>query len=346
MASARGRLLCLMFLVQAPVALAETATPTPAAPSRSGDPAYDSLIEKAVSEFNLGHWGEAKAFFLRAHQLHPNARTLRSLGHSSYELRLYVDAIRYFSEALRSEAQPLTPQLRAHAEQQLADARSFVTHVELVLEPAHATVHVGGREPAFDEDGTLLLDPGLHELAATAPDHEPEVRTITAHAAERIELRFILKPVPNLALEPPMLEEPIAESAPPPAAATPDPTPPPPAEASSLSTAQWVGIGLGAAGLVAGGVALSFSLAAVHENNVSKRSCKEGCDEAGRDARKSALALADVATASAITAGVLVVSGAACFFAAPRSSERQAASWRVTPVASTRSAGMIATGTF
>jgi hypothetical protein len=352
MSSAWGRLLCLIIVLQAPSALAQTAMGQPVAASRSGDPAYDGLIDKAVIEFTLGHWGEARAFFLRAHQLRPNARTLRSLGHTSYELRLYVDAIGYFRQALRSEEQPLTPQLRTQVEQQLAEARSFVTRIQLALEPSSVTVRVDGHEPVFDDDGTLLLDPGPHELSAAAPEYEPQVRAISAHGAERLALTFNLGPVPSLAQEQPlpMLDdapiEPEPEHTPTASAAAPPATPKDQA-APYPSTPQWIGIGLGAAGVVAGGVALGFSLAAVHENNVSERSCTaKSCDDAGRDARKSALTHADIATVSVIVAGALVASGAVCYFTSTADSERESASWRVSPVASHRTAGLMLSGQF
>ena len=353
MSSAWGRLLCLVILLFAPGALAQSSASTPLASTRAGDPAYDGLIEKAVAEFNLGHWGEAKAFFLRAHQLRPNARTLRSLGHTSYELRLYVDAIGYFRQALRSEEQPLTPQLRANVEQQLAEARSFVTHVQLQLEPAHVAVRVDGRDAVFDDDGTLLLDPGLHELAASAPEYEPQVRTISAHGAERRTLTFSLSPVHRSSVMPTLEpEQPVlVESAPlePPLSAAPEAhdAPEPTREpSSSLTTQQWVGIGLSAAGVVAGGVALGFSLAAASENDVSKRTCNaNGCNDAGRDARESALAHADVATVSVITAALGVIWGAKYYFASP-SSERQTASLHIAPVANAKTAGLIMSGRF
>lgn len=350
MSSAWSRLLAVMTIVYASGVLAQPTPNPPVASARSSDPQYESLIAKAVTEFNLGHWGEAKAFFMRAHELHPNARTLRSLGLTSYELRLYVDAIGYFRDALRSEEQPLTPQLREHVQQQLAEARSFVTRVQLTVEPDNAVVRVDGQQPVYEEDGTLLLDPGLHELAAHAADYESQVRTVTAHGAELIEIALSLGPLPSPGYEPEqvmLVDAPAPEA--PLRAATPVPQAQRPAvDDSSLSAPQWVGIALGAAGVAAGGVALGFSLAALHENDVSKRSCPAAtsCDAAGRDARKSALSHADVATVSAIAAGALVVSGAVCFLAASGGSERETASWHITPVASHQTAGLLMSGHF
>src|SRR5688572_33225726 len=91
----------------------------------SGDAAYDNLIKKALIEFNLSHWGEAKAYFQRAHQLRPSARTLRSLGLTSYEQRLYVSALGYLRQALVSQERPLTPEMRVQVQNEIEEARSF-----------------------------------------------------------------------------------------------------------------------------------------------------------------------------------------------------------------------------
>ena len=125
---------------------------------------YQSLVEKGLREFELGNFGEARAFFQRAHQQSPNARTLRGLGMASYELRHYVEAIDYFQKALASKERPLTAQMHEELSQLLIQARSFVTRLKLTVTPSTALLRLDTRELFRDSDGSILLDPGSHEL--------------------------------------------------------------------------------------------------------------------------------------------------------------------------------------
>jgi hypothetical protein len=329
----RCALLMLPWLLCAHLAQGQPNPASTVEPSRSGDAEYDQLIEKAVVEFNLGHWGEAKAFFVRAHQLRPNARTFRSLGLTSYEQRLYVDALGYFQSALLSEQTPLTAAQREQVSHQLAEVRSFVTRVRLTLEPSTLSLHVDGKDPIYDQDGQLLLDPGEHELSAEAAGHEPQVRALTAHGAEQIELKLSLTPLLlTAAVEPPRVPEPLP---------LPEPRRAEPSSGTWLGTPQWVGIGLAGGGVVAAAVGGVFSLLATNANSDSKRSCTATrCDDTGRAYRETALARADVATGSFIAAGVLVAAGAVSFFAIPSGERRPASAWRVTPVVDQQTAAV------
>lgn len=315
-------LLLLPWLLFTGMARAQPTRPASEETSRSGDAEYDQLIEKAVVEFNLGHWGEAKAFFLRAHQLRPNARTFRSLGLTSYEQRLYVDALGYFQKALASDQTPLTVAQREQVSHQLAEVRSFVTRVRLTLEPSTLSLHVDGKDPVYDQDGQLVLDPGEHELAAEASGHEPQVRALTAHGAEQIELKLSLTPLPLTAAAEPRAQEPLPR---------PELTRAEPSSGTPLGTPQWLGIGLAGGGVVAAAVGGVFSLLAASANSASRSCTATHCDDAARAKRETALARADVATGSFIAAGVLVAAGAVSFFAIPSGERRPASAWHLTP---------------
>src|SRR3954462_10962838 len=93
-------------------------------------PEYKELIRKALQEYQLGNWAEAKVFFSDAHVLFPNARTLRGLGLTTYALRDYVQAIGYFEASLRNPVQPLSPQLQAGVRELLDQALRFVARVK------------------------------------------------------------------------------------------------------------------------------------------------------------------------------------------------------------------------
>lgn len=160
------------------------------------DPAYLAVIDKALLAFNQGHWTEAKVFFAEAHALQPSARTLRGLGLASYESRSYVAAIEYLEQAMVSQVHPLTPEMRMLAAELVAEARQFVTRVHVVLSPSRATLRVDGRPAQYTADGTILLDPGEHELLAMAAEFRPMRRRVESEGGRELRVRMVLERKP------------------------------------------------------------------------------------------------------------------------------------------------------
>jgi hypothetical protein len=210
---------------------------------------YEETIRHAVEEYSLGHWTEARFFFARAHALNPNARTLRGLGLTCYESRNYVEAIGYFNQALQSAEQPLTDKMRADIAQLLQQAQQFVTRVIVTLDPARAELEVDHVPRELAADGVVLLDPGEHELSASAEGHRPEQHTLNAEGGElRLELRLrALDGAPALVKGP--------EQTPPPRMA---------AESGSSDLAPYIVMGAGGAALVAGAVLVGIAAADKH----------------------------------------------------------------------------------
>jgi hypothetical protein len=210
---------------------------------------YQQLVQQGLREYGLGNFSEAKAFFAQAHALSPNARTLRGLGMSSYELRHYVEASGYFEQALDSAERPLTLQMRGEVSQLLRQARSFMTHVKVTLEPSTAELRVDTRPGVTDANGQLLLDPGTHELVAEAPNHEPVSRSIRTDGGEQLTLRLSLHAQNDNKSDAPVAAETAAPS---------------PSTASTThhndgSVGPWVLIGVSAAVAITGGVLLGLS---------------------------------------------------------------------------------------
>lgn len=214
---------------------------------------YKQLVKQALHEFQLGNFSEAKSFFTQAHGISPNARTLRGLGMSSYELRAYVEAIDYFEAALASIERPLTNEMRTEVTRLLAQARAFITHVKLNLEPANAVVLVDTHPARRDSSGELLLDPGTHELSFEAHEYETTTRSIRADGNETLAFSIKLRPLrpaPVAAQETPF-EAPL----PPQPKAAPASAPP-----AATSAGPWIVIGVSGAVVVAGGVLLALAL--------------------------------------------------------------------------------------
>jgi hypothetical protein len=204
---------------------------------------YQESIAKALQEFELGHWTEAKVFFLRAHAIRPSARTLRGVGLACYESRNYVEAIDHLTEAMASTVQPLTPAMHKAAADLIAEARQFVMLAHIELEPATAELRIDGKLVKVAADGSALLDPGEHELSASAPGYERLRRRVNTEGGSETQLHLVLQPLAAAT-------QPLASDFDAPAAL----------ESDAGSVAPWLVIGGSAALAVAGGVLLGLGL--------------------------------------------------------------------------------------
>jgi PEGA domain len=207
--------------------------------------AYQESIAKALQEFDLGHWTEAKVFFLRAHVLRPSARTLRGLGLACYESRHYVEAIDYLTQAISSKVQPLTPAMRNAAAGLVAEARQFVMLTHIELEPASAELRVDGKLVKLAPDGSTLLDPGEHEFSVSAPGYARLRRRVNTEGGSETQLHLVLQPQAD-APQPLASSDFDAESE--------------SVDTSSESAVPWLVIGGSTALAAAGGVLLALGL--------------------------------------------------------------------------------------
>jgi hypothetical protein len=158
------------------------------------DPAYRTAIKEGLAEYDAHHFEEARSLFRRAHEISPNARTFRSIGMTSFELRDYVSAVRNLSAALLDQRKPLSTEQREHSQALLARSRAFVDGYTLTVSPRDARVIIDGHAPEFEPDGTLLFGFGLHTVEVSA--HGMEVRSlpISVRGGERRELSVTLTP--------------------------------------------------------------------------------------------------------------------------------------------------------
>lgn len=154
--------------------------------------AYEALIRRAVAEYQSGAWEEARALFQEAHALEPNARTLRGLGLTAYELHRYVECIADFEAALTHPERPLDAAQRKEVAGLLARAKGFISAYELELEPVDAQVLIDGGQASF-RDGLVLLDPGVHTLVVRAEGYTESHQQLRVPAGARRSLRIVLQ---------------------------------------------------------------------------------------------------------------------------------------------------------
>jgi hypothetical protein len=167
-----------------------------AAQTRGEDAAYHEAITRALQEFNLGHWTEAKVFFREAHARKPSARTLRGIGLASYESRNYVEAIDFLGQALTSTVQPLTSDMRNATNKLIEQSREFVMRAQIDVTPQNAELFVDGKPVRLAADGSTLLDPGEHELSVVAAGYATTQRRLNTEGGSERQLHFTLKPKP------------------------------------------------------------------------------------------------------------------------------------------------------
>ena len=311
------------------------------AEAQSAETQYRAHIQRALQEYGLGHWSEARAFFVRAHEITPNARTLRGMGLASYEMRDYVAAIRYLQEARSDQRQPLSDTMRTEAERQIEEAQSFIAHCILSVEPPDASIKIDGEPANVDADGTLMINPGDRELSLEADGYEPVKRTLTVNGGDRPKLHYALRRI-----EPTPLAVTRNSSLPPSAAVSSSTERADAPGFFSLTPLKVVGLALAGGAVVAAGVGTGFSIAALNDRSASNRDCDAtGCGPSGLEHRERALSRADVATVSFASAGALLLAGALTFVLAPNR-ERRRPSVAFAPLLDVRSAGITAGGAF
>jgi tetratricopeptide (TPR) repeat protein len=246
-------LLGLSLLVVVPVPCSAQQAPT----STGGE--YGRLVQEATQDFDAGDFAEAHALFERAHKLEPNARTLRGLGKSSFELQHYVQAIREFSDSLSETEKPLTPEQRADVAELLDRAKSYIATVILDVSPREAVILVDGEAV---KDGTLTLDPGDRRVTVHADGYRDQDMLINAEGGETKTISIRLAPIgasAPLAAQGVALPQPSTSTIPAPAHALAPDKGPIGAERSQSLLAQWwfwTAVGVAIAGGVTAGVLL------------------------------------------------------------------------------------------
>ena len=305
--------LCATWLATASGAHAQQPQPAPESPE------YRRTIDDAVEEFRAGHWEEARALFGRAHEIEPSARTLRGLGMTAFELRMYVQSMRELDAALRETRKPLEGGMRAAAEALIVKARAFVARVQIVPNPKEAALVLDGRAPALEPDGRVSLDAGLHVVSATADGYKPSSLRFAVEGGRDQVLQLPLEPIlalPNAvpAIDPNRPPQPHASAQPepqaPPVVPPAQPTPPPAKRSPLLGTLAWVTLG----GAVAfGGAATATWLIGDGKYSELEDGCgvEQDCDPDEVD--DASIATLDtmtnvfmgVAIASAVASGVL-----------------------------------------
>jgi alkylhydroperoxidase/carboxymuconolactone decarboxylase family protein YurZ len=250
------------------------------------------VVARAVAEFDAGHLAEARALFAQAHELWPSARTLRTLGMTAFELRMYPRALEELQAALSDPRRPLPDQQRSQVASLIERTRAFVGRYRLQLSPAEAVLSVDGVVRAAGP-GPLVLELGDHSLLARAQGYSElrRVLSVQGHEDEALPLMLERLAAPAALLAKPTALDPASAIS---EAATPNHTP------------AWIAFGVAAVGGVTGCVTGIVAFTKKHE-----------AGETGKT-------IADVSTVAFIVAGSAAALGAVLWFTAPEPTREQA----------------------
>ena len=186
---------------------------------------------------------------------------------------------------------------------------------------------------------TKLRDRGLaleyYARYADDPGAEPaRMELVTARLAHLRELEAVTAPKPSAAAKPRQTEAAISQ--------TPKSTDTSTVQhASGLSTAQVVGILVGAAGVAGLGVGAGFGILARSDADVAHGLCDgNNCiSQRGVDAANDANRSATISTVAFLAGGALLAGGAALIVFGAVGSEREVAAFRFLPYATDHSLG-------
>ncbi|MBI5533847.1 MAG: tetratricopeptide repeat protein [Deltaproteobacteria bacterium] len=221
---------------------------------------------------------------------------------------------------------PRVPLARA----QLAELDQQLPRLALQLAPgtpAGCVVLVDDVQLEAASIGTqMTLDPGEHRLVVRVPGREEAATVVKLAPGDRRSV--------TLATGAPL---PTTSSSPPPAAAA-----PPERASNTKRTLGWVIGGVGAAGLVAGGVT---GMMALGKKNEMEDNCAGACNDAARDAADSGRTLALLSTVSFAVGLAGVGVGSYLLLTSP-SKEPASPSVAIAPTTLPRGAGLSIQGSF
>lgn len=169
--------------------------PPPAA-ADVAPPGYQKAAELGFQEYERGNYEEARARFLQAHRLWPNARVLRALGHCEFELAHYVAAVEFLQQTLTSSVRALSEVQRRETEELLGRARSHVARIVVQTVPTTAHVLIDGADARRDLEGAVMLAAGPHTIEVHAAGYLTGQRELTVEGNVDRVVQVALLPVP------------------------------------------------------------------------------------------------------------------------------------------------------
>jgi hypothetical protein len=191
------RLALVAMLVCAP-ALAAPPTDAPVSAAKLGEARLH--FQQGVALYKDQNFDAALAEFEGAYAISSEPVVLYDLGLTQKALFRYGEAIETLEKYLADSAahgQPVAKARRAEVEKSVAEMKSLLADVTLVVKPPEAAVLVDGRAVTLGIEGVVKLAAGSHVIEASAPDHVADRRTLTVVAGTPQTVTLTLAPVPR-----------------------------------------------------------------------------------------------------------------------------------------------------
>jgi hypothetical protein len=207
-------------------ARAQAAAKTPAQAPPDVRAKATALLREGARMMDEGRYSKALDSFQEAYRLVPSPKVLFNLGVAYTSLSRHAEAVDAFEGFLR-QAPDAPPSSRDAARRHVAELRSKVATLALVSDRASGRISVDGRDLGtvpFNRE--LTVDPGQHQVRATAGDKSVESRVdVAAGSRTALTLTFDEPMAAPVAVPPPpaagqaTAPPGLAVVAPPPAAA-------------------------------------------------------------------------------------------------------------------------------
>lgn len=308
-----------------------------------------SAYEEGKKAVETKRWTEALILFVRLWRDRPTYDVALLLGQTELNLKQYRFAAEHLSYGIANFPPRDEPRTLERAKGMLELAKAAVATIELQVTPAGSEIVIDGQTAgSAPVQNEVFLDPGEHEISATAPGHRPAATTLSVEAGETrgVNLELELEEEPGPASTPSAVETPTSP---------PDVTGP-----TVIHRASWAPVYIGGALTLAGlGAGIGFGIAANSndgEASALRARIAGECPEADpsecarlrslaeKGDRFETLSVAGYATAAA--AGV----GTIAYFLIARPDRARASNdaggVRVTPSASLQAVGLRVAGNF
>lgn len=298
----------------------------------------EQLFNEARDLGKAGKWEEACPKFEASFKQDPALGTRLNLANCFERIGKLASAWGIYRDAATFAQKAADAKRADYANKQallLEPRLPKLTITPPAIPPAGFTVQRDGAPVNGPELGlALYVDPGTHEVTASAPGFETHSQKLTL-----VEGKAEVLVIPDLT---PKSAEPKPKVGP----VTPveDTTP-------VSSTRRYVGLGVGVGGLVAVGVGLVFGKQAMSANDDAKALCGDDLQCSSANLAKGQQLIDDGRTKATISS-VLVVTGAVAlsaglvlFITAPRANERVTTA-RIVPVINSTGAGIGFAGSF
>ncbi|WP_437731889.1 tetratricopeptide repeat protein [Sorangium sp. So ce1335] len=178
------------------VALLAAASPSSAFAQGPGDvESARVLFVQGAKLAREGRWEEARALYSRSLEIKPAPLTHYSLGVAQKELGHLADALASFRAFLAEPSTPATAPYVGPAREAVAALERRVGRATIAVRPGKVdglTLLVDGKPVRGAPGRAIALDPGAHEVVASAPGFRSTAARFTVAAGGAVEVPIAL----------------------------------------------------------------------------------------------------------------------------------------------------------